>query len=248
MRVTCPFYNFTPCFPDAHVAHRFCIVSAWKDRSIRFLVFSAAYTAAAASYIATRKTWSFEHSSTPLITKGARRWQHATRKVAPFLSRVFDTDIYDRHAKQKCTYRCRVRASKAAASDGSLVPRGTTGASEGGFITVDEAEIRAEGVESALISVQRIVNLLAFNATKGITPALQVWHASFCPPSSLKVSAATVWGFSSYHLMGVKKIDPSKRTGQNWWSFPCKASSNTLFKCLHWHCCSPAGVSLQIGL
>lgn len=68
---------------------------------------------------------------------------------------------------------CRVRASKAAASDGSLVPRGTTGAAEGGYITVDEAEIRAEGVESALISVQRIVNLLAFNATKGITPALQ---------------------------------------------------------------------------
>ena len=67
-----------------------------------------------------------------------------------------------------------MRASKAAASDGSLVPRGTAGAAEGGYITVDEAEIRAEGVESALISVQRIVNLLAFNATKGITPALQV--------------------------------------------------------------------------
>lgn len=73
---------------------------------------------------------------------------------------------------------CRVRASKAAASDGSLVPRGTTGAAEGGYITVDEAEIRAEGVESALISVQRIVNLLAFNATKGITPALQVCFSS----------------------------------------------------------------------
>ncbi|KAK9844880.1 hypothetical protein WJX74_008085 [Apatococcus lobatus] len=67
----------------------------------------------------------------------------------------------------------RVRASKAAASDGSLVPRGTSGAAEGGYITVDEAEIRAEGVESALIAVQRIVNLLAFNAMKGITPALQ---------------------------------------------------------------------------
>ena len=39
---------------------------------------------------------------------------------------------------------------------------------------MDEAEIRAEGVESALIAIQRIVNLLAFNAAKGITPALQV--------------------------------------------------------------------------
>lgn len=69
---------------------------------------------------------------------------------------------------------CRVRGAKTAAADGSLVPKGTSGAAEGGFLTVDEAEIRAEGVESALIAIQRIVNLLAFNAAKGITHALQV--------------------------------------------------------------------------
>lgn len=35
-------------------------------------------------------------------------------------------------------------------------------------------DVRAEGVEATLISVQRNVNLLAFNATNGITLALQV--------------------------------------------------------------------------
>ena len=49
---------------------------------------------------------------------------------------------------------------------------------------IDEGDIEAEGIESALVSLERVTALLTINATQGVSPGMKVtmwFHHSLLP-------------------------------------------------------------------
>lgn len=89
----------------------------------------------------------------------------------------------------ECLLACRAKAGMAAAAEGKLAgssnnpfsadttaggpakPTPTPSTSQG---AVDEGDIEAEGVESALVSLERVTAVLTLNAQQGISPGMKV--------------------------------------------------------------------------
>ena len=98
---------------------------------------------------------------------------------------------------------CRAKASTNAAADGQLAaksnnPFAAAGTDTGGTTpdqaaqaaAMDEGDIEAEGIESALVSLERVTALLTINATQGISPGMKVTvmllsHAATFSPEGL---------------------------------------------------------------
>ena len=89
---------------------------------------------------------------------------------------------------------CRAKASMNAAADGQLAAKsnnpfaasgtdtaGTTPDQASQAAAMDEGDIEAEGIESALVSLERVTALLTINAAQGISPGMKV---TTLPPAS----------------------------------------------------------------
>ena len=83
---------------------------------------------------------------------------------------------------------CRAKASVSAAADGQLAAKSNNPFAAAGADTasstphqaaqaaIDEGDIEAEGIESALVSLERVTALLTLNATQGISLGMKVGH------------------------------------------------------------------------
>jgi len=89
---------------------------------------------------------------------------------------------------------CRAKAGMNAAADGKLAAKsnnpfsapGTDNAgsapAEASQGAVDEADIEAEGIESALVSLERVTAMLTLNCIQGVSPGMKVCsHCHVCP-------------------------------------------------------------------
>ena len=81
----------------------------------------------------------------------------------------------------------RAKASMSAAADGQLAAKsnnpfaapgtdiaGTAPDQTAQAAAMDEGDIEAEGIESALVSLERVTALLTINASQGISPGMKV--------------------------------------------------------------------------
>ena len=81
---------------------------------------------------------------------------------------------------------CRAKAGMNAAADGKLAAKsnnpfsapGTDSAgsapAEASQGAVDEGDIEAEGIESALVSLERVTAMLTLNCIQGVSPGMKV--------------------------------------------------------------------------
>lgn len=131
--------------------------------------------------------------------------------------------VYAQHVAQVCTDEsqltllgeksdqgccCRAKAGMSAAAEGKLASAGNnpfSGGSPAGPTptpstsqgAVDEGDIEAEGVESALISLERVTAVLTLNAQQGISPGMKVscmaLNATLHSVHILETSTEVLW-------------------------------------------------------
>ena len=105
------------------------------------------------------------------------------------------------------SFVCRAKASINAAADGQLAVKSNNPFSAPGSDTagstpdqaaqaaIDEGDIEAEGIESALVSLERVTALLTINAMQGVSLGMKVtvvfhlgllWRHATCAPQALQ--------------------------------------------------------------
>ena len=111
---------------------------------------------------------------------------------------------------------CRAKAGMNAAADGKLAAKsnnpfsapGTDSAgsapAEAAQGAIDEGDIEAEGIESALVSLERVTALLTINCIQGVSPGMKVSSRCYVQPATaFQVTRSFISPLRACHISSV---------------------------------------------